>query len=122
MKKSIAFLFLMLSLVFQFLSLIFGKYAALRMNHYMPQDYLMNPYYVISMVCLGLQALSWPLALRRFPLFWSYLFMSALYIMIPLASYYIFKEKVSAANVIGALVIMAGIVLIFIGGQESGNV
>jgi multidrug transporter EmrE-like cation transporter len=68
-----------------------------------------NYFYLVSLLCLGLQAVCWPLALRRFPLFWSYTFMSGVYVVIPVISHFIFKEHVSFRNIVGSITIMAGI-------------
>lgn len=89
------------------------------MNEFTVRAVLHNYYYLASLACLGLQALCWPLALRRFPLFWSYMFMSALYVVIPLVSHFIFKETVSVCNVVGSVVIMAGIVMMFVSGEKK---
>lgn len=99
--------------------MVFGKFAALQITHFTLAASFSNPLYLASLGCLALQAVCWPLALRRFPLFWSYLFMSGIYVAIPLISHFVFGEKVSLANAIGAVVIMAGIVLVSLRGGES---
>lgn len=114
MKIGGAFVFILLSLMFQILSLIFGKSAALRMPVFSARTVMRNGYYLASLACLGLQALCWPLALRHFPLFWSYLFMSGIYVAIPVVSRFVYKEKVTFFNVLGSVIIMAGIVIMFL--------
>ena len=121
MTRSIAFLYILLSLLFQSLSLIFGKYAALGLTVFTPKAVLTNYFYLASLLCLGLQAVFWPLALRQFPLFWSYMFMSGLCVVIPGISYFIFKEYVSVCNVVGSVIIMVGIVVLCVCGQENGH-
>ena len=121
MTRGIAFLCIILSLLFQSLSLIFGKYAALELTVLTPKTILTNYFYLASLLCLGLQAVCWPLALRQFPLFWSYMFMSGLYVVIPGISYFIFKEYISVCNVVGSAIIMIGIVVLCACGQEAGH-
>ncbi|MCX7018460.1 MAG: hypothetical protein NTY46_05570 [Candidatus Sumerlaeota bacterium] len=122
MSKGVAFIFILLSLLFQILSMIFGKYASLQLDRFTPTYIMQNYYYLASFCCLGLQAVCWPLALRRFPLFWSYMFMSCIYVAIPLISHFIFKEEVSPGNAVGSVIVMAGILVIAAtGGQEAGH-
>src|SRR2546425_9801845 len=118
MTRGVAFLCILLSLLFQSLALIFSKYAALRMNEFTLQAILTNDFYLASLLCLGLQAVCWPLALRQFPLFWAYMFMSGLYVVIPVISHVIFKEHVSLGNIVGSVIIMAGIAVMCACGQE----
>jgi drug/metabolite transporter (DMT)-like permease len=116
--RGVGFLCILLSLLFQSISLIFAKYAALRMTGFTLQAILTNYFYLASLLCLGLQAVCWPLALRRFPLFWSYAFMSGVYVVIPLISHFIFKEHVSLRNIIGSITIMVGIAVMCARGRE----
>jgi hypothetical protein len=96
-------------------SLVLGKFAALQMAGYTPYDFATNLCYLGSLACLGVQALVWPLALRALPLFWSYLFMSAIYLVIPVVSRFVFHEQVTIWNAAGSLVITAGIVCLCAG-------
>ena len=115
MSYGLAFFFILLSLLMQILSVISGKFASLHMTEFSLRAVLRNYYYLASLFFLGLQAIVWPLALRRFPLFWAYLFMSGIYVAIPVVSHFIFKEKVSRSNIIGAVVITIGISLMCAG-------
>jgi multidrug transporter EmrE-like cation transporter len=121
MKRSSAFLWIFLSLTFQILSLGFGKAAALRTNALSLLNLGHNGPYLASLLCLACQAITWPLALRRFPLFWAYLFMSGLYLAIPMVSRFYFHEPLTGRNLIGSLVILAGIVLLLAGGKEASR-
>jgi multidrug transporter EmrE-like cation transporter len=122
MRRNLAFLFILLSLLFQVLSQILSKSAALRIaagagRFHWYEGYL--PWYLASLACLGLQAICWPLALRRFPLFWAYMFMSGVYVALPLASHFIFNEPLSAWNLAGAGVIIVGI-MVMLSGEARG--
>jgi multidrug transporter EmrE-like cation transporter len=101
---------------------IFGKYASLSVGAFTVHNIVTNHYYLLSILCLGLQAVCWQFALKEYDLFWAYLFMSGIYIVIPAASYFIFRESVSLHNIIGSLVIMAGIIILFTNTRETGRV
>lgn len=115
MTRGTAFLFVAISILCQSGSLILGKAGALAMDGYTPLDFATNAYYLASLACLGAQAIVWPLALRVLPLFWSYLFMSAVYLVIPVAGHFVFREHVTIWNAAGSLIIAAGIVFLCAG-------
>ena len=56
-----------------------------------------------------MQAITWQQTLRYYPLSWSYMFMSGIYPIIMLSSYYIFGEHITVQNIIGAIIIVAGV-------------
>jgi len=114
-------IFLLLSILFQSLSIILGKFASLSIAHFTARGIFSNGYYLGSLACLALQAVVWPLALRRFPLFWAYLFMSAVYIVIPLAGHFVFGETLTPNNIVGALLIMAGIAVMSLGSRRPAH-
>jgi drug/metabolite transporter (DMT)-like permease len=114
-----AYFWIFLSLVCQVLSLILSKVAALRMHSFSLLGILHNGPYFASILCLGLQAIIWPLALRRLPLLKAYLFMSGLYIFIPPIAFFYFHEPVTGRNLLGSLVIMTGIGMLLTGGRDQ---
>ena len=61
----------------------------------------------------GLGAMFWLAALSRVPLSWAYPMLSIGYILILLLSAIVLKEQVAPQRWIGALVICAGIILVF---------
>lgn len=122
MKRFSPFLFILLSVFFQTLSAICIKFAGIRMQTFTPQAIITNPYYLGTLVCLGLQAICWPLALRRFPLFWAYLLMSGVYILIPFVSHLVFHETISAWNAAGLVIITCGIIFVLTGGRRERHV
>ena len=123
MRSNWSVVLVILSLFCQLMALVFGKYAALQSNGVLTvRDLLGNAPYLASLACLGVQAVVWPLALRRLPLFWAYLVMSGVYVAIPLVSWSIFHEIVSVANMLGAGLIMAGIIVMTCGGKEAVRV
>lgn len=100
-----------LSLVCQLLSMIYGKMAALEVGHATPVDVARNPRYLACLGFLALQALFWPQVLRNFPLFRAYIFMSLVYVAIPLVGRFVFGEPLSPANLVGSALIASGVVL-----------
>ncbi len=102
---------------------MFGKYAAMQSHGFLSAHGLLNNIpYLASLACLGVQAILWPLALRRLSLFWAYLVMSGVYVVIPIVSWLVFFEAVSVANILGAVLIMAGIIVMTCGKNEAARV
>lgn len=115
-------LWLNLSLICQVLSAGFGKQAALVMSEYSAQAILGNVYYFLAMGFLILQAVFWPLALRGYSLTVAYFYMSLSYLGILAISRIFFHEEISVGNLIGTLLIMAGVNLMMLHGAEKKHV
>jgi drug/metabolite transporter (DMT)-like permease len=113
---------LFLSLVFQTASSGFGKSASLSIERFTPWNVATNPYYVLCLACLGLQAFTWQIALRKYPLSVAYLIMSLIYVNILLMSVFIFHERVTPGNFGGAGLIVAGVILLTQGQTAKKNV
>ena len=100
-------LLLSLSLVLQSLSSVFIKYAG--------QFETLSPefifYYVIAVGCLGVFAIMWQFLLELIPLTTAYLRKGILYILILIWSVILFNETVTINNIIGRIIIIAGISL-----------
>jgi drug/metabolite transporter (DMT)-like permease len=107
--RPVQWLFLVLSLTCQVAAVVLGKVAALRMGVATPRAFLTNPWYIGGLACLGLQAVFWQVVLRGIRLFIAYLVTSLQYLLILAASRVFFQERASAANVVGAAVIAAGV-------------
>lgn len=106
------FLCILLSLLFQTASLGLGKQAALTIETFSLQSVFTNPYYILSIACLGFQAVVWQVALRKYPLSFAYFFMSGIFVNIMIMSYFIFREEVSTGNLVGSALIIFGIILL----------
>ena len=118
-KVKFYFIFIFLSLIFQSIAIIFGKYASLKIVKFNIYNIITNKYYILSLLFFGLQAITWQLTLRKFPLFFAYLFMSLIYIIILLASYYLFKEQISLFNILGSIIIVFGVIIITFKKEEN---
>jgi|GEM_PF-714074 len=108
----VLWLFLMLSLFCQVAAIIFGKTAALRMEAPSAGAFLTSRWYLGAVACLVLQAFFWQLVLRGMRLFIAYLFTSLNYLLVLAVSHIIFLERVTLANVIGAVVVVAGVYVV----------
>ena len=98
------------SVVLQSASGVFGKLAARSADAAVASLYL-NPWWALSIVALALQALVWMAALRRLPISVAYPFMSLSYVLGVFAGWALFGEVVAAPQVMGILVIAAGVVI-----------
>ncbi|OHD06010.1 MAG: hypothetical protein A2086_06025 [Spirochaetes bacterium GWD1_27_9] len=113
------FVFILLSLFFQSTSMILAKYAALSLNEKEFLKILLNPYYILSFVCLGFQAITWQIALKHFNLSFAYMFMSLIYSIILFASHFLFNEPITTWNIIGTIIITSGVILVMIKGNKE---
>jgi multidrug transporter EmrE-like cation transporter len=109
MKKYFNFVFILLSILFQSLSGILGKYAALSINLSNPISFLSNLFYLLSLGCMIFQALVWQQALKHYDLSLAYPFQSLTMFVILIFSYLFFHESISAFNILGICIIFMGI-------------
>ena len=114
-------IYVFLALIFQSFSLIFGKFAAIRIASYSLENIITSKFYFLSLLCLVFQAIVWQIALQKIDLNKAYFFMSGVYFVIMLSSYFIFNERVTLYNIIGATIILIGITIIqfFLGTKIS---
>lgn len=75
---------------------------------------LINPWIVSALAAALAAAVTWMAAMTRLDLSHAYPFLSAVFVLVPLASVLLFNEPVTTPKVIGLALIVAGIV---IGGQ-----
>jgi len=112
MKNLRYFSFIILSIVFQSLGGIFGKYAALSLSPPSLIGIVINAFYILSLGCLFLQAIVWQQALRHFPLSVAYPFMGLVNFVVLFSSAILFQEGVTLANIVGLVFISVGIVVL----------
>ena len=86
-----------------------GKQAALAQTGVPIRHFVLNPFYLASVACLILQALIWPLVLRRCPLGFAHGVNSLNYVSILAVSYLVFSEQVTVQNFLGVALIVAGV-------------
>ena len=103
---------LLLSILAQGFSAYFGKKAAGQLPGFSLTLALVNPNYIASLVCLGVQFLAWMSVLKRLPLFRAYLAMSLVYPLILFIGIVFFGEHIRFTNIVGMILIMGGVALI----------
>jgi len=109
---NIYLIFLLLALMLQSSAIILIKKASLSVGAISIVSICANKYYMASIICMAFQAGAWQIVLTRFPLALAYNFMSGIYIIILLASYFLFDEKITLQNILGTIIIILGIYLI----------
>ena len=102
-------LFLIAALVAQSVALVLGKAAGIGYSGF--ERYL-SIEYIGSLAALMIQALVWQQALKHYPLSVAYPFMSAVFLIIPAVSFFVFGETISAGQIAGAMLIAAGTVML----------
>ena len=73
---------------------------------------LLTPWYLGTLVCMGLVACVWILVLQRFPLSYAYPFMSIVRGLVLMGAWFLFREPVQPQELLGIVIIMLGIALI----------
>jgi uncharacterized membrane protein len=104
------FVLILLSIIFQSLAIIFGKYAAITLINYSLVSVISNVFYITSLIFYLLLAIVWQQVLIKFSLSVAYLFMSSVYFIVLFCSSYLFNEGITIYNLIGILFITIGIV------------
>lgn len=111
-KYNFNYIYISLAILFQASSAVFSKYASMSVGGFTPVAVLSNVFYISSLACLVLQALVWQQALRHYELSFAYAFLSLVNFIVLASSYLLFKESITAANVVGLAIISCGIYLI----------
>ncbi len=71
-----------------------------------------NPYVVAGFILYGLSALVWMIVLSRVEVSWAYPMVSFSYVVVVVASRFLFNEDVDLVRILGTLVICAGVFLV----------
>jgi uncharacterized membrane protein len=95
---------------------IFFKKAAIFYTNYEGSNFIMkyvsNPWFVVAVIIFGLATIVWVIALSKANLVSLYPITSLAYVIVPVASYFLFSEKLSAVNMLGIVFIIIGVILI----------
>lgn len=103
--RSRIYILLSLSLIIQSLSSVFIKYAGTYETF--SREFII--FYILAVGCLGIFAVMWQVLLEMIPLTTAYLRKGILYILILIWSVILFREHVTWNNIIGSIIIIAGI-------------
>ena len=106
------FFLIILSILFQSLSGITGKYAAISIVEIRMSIFIPVFFYIVSLMCLFFQAIVWQQALIHYPLSYASPFMSLINFVILFASALIFNEGITLNNILGLILISIGITVI----------
>ncbi len=78
-----------------------------------------SPIFILSLMIYGLATILWIFVLRSHPLSRAYMFMALTFIIVPIASWWIFKESISIWQGIGIILIMTGLAISQIGSEST---
>ncbi|OPX65133.1 MAG: 4-amino-4-deoxy-L-arabinose-phosphoundecaprenol flippase subunit ArnE [Methanoregula sp. PtaU1.Bin006] len=109
MSRNFYIIFIILSILFQAFSGIFGKYAALSLIPSGPLAIFSNSFYLLSIGCMILQAIVWQVALTQYDISLVYPFQSITMIVVLFLSFQLFGETISVFNITGIAIIFMGI-------------
>jgi drug/metabolite transporter (DMT)-like permease len=87
-----------------------GPITNLQMSSALPV--IFNPWVIGGLVCYGLSTVFWLVALSRADLSFVYPFIALTFVIIFLASYFLFHETMSFQRVLGAGIIVLGIIVL----------
>ncbi len=71
-----------------------------------------NPYVLAGFILYGLSALVWMIVLSRVEVSWAYPMVSISYVVVVVASRFLFQEDVDFNRILGTLVICVGVFLV----------
>jgi multidrug transporter EmrE-like cation transporter len=119
MKNIRYFSFIILSIAFQSIGGVFGKYAALSLPAPTISGIMTNIFFLLSLLCLIFQAIVWQQALCYFPLSVAYPCISITNFVVLFSAAILFNEEVTIANMMGLFFVTFGIFLLFYNPKES---
>ena len=73
---------------------------------------MLNPYVILGVIMYGLSMLCWLIALSRKDLSYVYPFIALTFIIVLLASKFLFHEELPLLRIIGTLIVVFGILVI----------
>ncbi|RCJ22116.1 multidrug resistance protein [Nostoc sp. ATCC 43529] len=76
------------------------------------RNLIFSPYFAIWFICYGFMTLLWLYVLRTVPLSQAFPVLGLMYALIPIASYYLLKEKVVLSQWLGISIIITGVILV----------
>ncbi len=91
--------------------ILFKKSALLLGTLKTPFHLILEPFFLGAIALYGFTTILWIMVLQHLPLGRAYMVMSLSYIFIPLLSFYVFKEPLSIRLVIGAMLIISGVLV-----------
>ena len=109
MRQNLNIIFIIISILFQTSSGIFAKYASTTIDNITILAIMSNTFYILSLICLFLQAIVWQQVLKHYHLSFAYPLMSMVNFVILLPAFLLFNESITIANIIGLVFISGGV-------------
>lgn len=108
MMKKYWYIFLLIAINFLYACVsIFTKYAS--QQEFLSWNYMLGVIGAIGV--MGLYAVLWQQMLRRIELSMAYMFKGTSLVFVMLLAYILFGEQITWNNIVGAIIIIVGIVL-----------
>lgn len=121
MTRSVAFLFVGLTVFFTVFGQLSIKYKAAQMGEMPPQfpdrlsyflELFLSPWIIAGFISAVFAAIFWILAMTKLPISLAYPFMALSFPLVVIASHILFGEYVSSLRMIGVALICAGVILV----------
>ncbi len=117
MKKIKPYIILNVVLLFYSLSGLFSKTASSK--QFLSFEFIL--FYGLSLFILGVYAILWQQAIKRMPLNVAYANKAVTLVWGMVWGAIFFKEHISLANIIGAAVVLFGVILMVTGGEKKNE-
>lgn len=92
------------------------KYAARDLNFTRPATFVSLPL-IVALVLYAVATVSWLLVLTKVPLNIAFPFYGLVFLLVPLLSWAILKEPLSAPTIVGSVIIAVGVVVVALGSR-----
>jgi len=109
---NIPILCILLGLMFQTIASVFTKIAALNMESFTTATISTNTFYFVSLLCMGLNAITWQIVLKKYPLSVVYYVNSSLLVIMLFVSRFYFDETITDGNILGSIFIIFGLLFL----------
>jgi multidrug transporter EmrE-like cation transporter len=107
--------FIILSIIFQSAAGLISKFTANGLNRAGSPGFALISLFLAVLLCLYLQAISWQRVLARYPLSIAYPCMSLVNFIVLFSANLLFSEAILWNNILGLVLISAGIFTLFRG-------
>lgn len=105
------YFFIVLTILLQLCTNVLFKSAALSLESFTFLNVLTNVLYLISIAFYFLRSIVWQLVLKYFDLNYAFLLRSISFALLLAVSHYYFKESIDTYNIIGAVLIIMGVII-----------
>lgn len=86
-----------------------------------PREVFLSPWFIGGGASLGLSMILWVMVLRRVPLTIAHPLTGAVFLIVPVASHFLWGEPLTSTRMIGIAIIVFGIALVARGAVPSGQ-